>query len=129
MSFPVAEEEGTTTLTEVTTDVPTVGSDQLTVDNNRLSVSTNKPIEIIVHRSFYAQIALSCFATWCCCVFGVFGLVAFILAIVAHYKEKSGKYQVAEMLANISTVISTVGFIVGFVFIIIVLVIRAKYLE
>jgi len=130
-SSPVAEEEGTTPLIEVTTDAPTVGSVQPTVGSDEPTVGTNKPTaddnqptEIIVRRSFCAQIALSCFAAWCCFVglFGVVGLVAFILAMVARCKEKSGKYQMAGKLAKASTVVSIVGIIVGFILLIVAIV-------
>lgn len=71
-------------------------------------------------QSFVGHIILACFTFWCCG--WVFGLVAFILAIVAQDKAHSDAVG-ARSLGRSSVILSVVGIVVGIVVIIIVAVV------
>lgn len=67
--------------------------------------------------SFTGAILLSCFVYWCCGA--IFGLVAFILALVGQSSASNGDVQSARPLLISSYVMSAVGIIAGIIMIII----------
>jgi len=73
-------------------------------------------------RTFCAQIAFGCFVFWCCG--WLFGLIAFILAMVARDKDRSNKREEATRLGTASWVLSGVGLVLGVVILVAVIVIN-----
>lgn len=61
--------------------------------------------------SYCGLISLSCFV-FCCCGW-VFGLIAFILALVGQNQEKGGQVKEGRSLAKASFWVSIAGVIVG----------------
>jgi len=83
-----------------------------------------QPVIYVRGRSFDAQIALSCFVFWCCG--WMFGLIAFIVALMAKDRDSQGQSEEATKLGKISMWISFVGIVVGIVVIITVIVVSAS---
>jgi len=68
---------------------------------------------VMMHRTFCGHIVFSCFVFWCCG--WIFGLVAFILALVAADKETSGRREEATRLGHASMGVSIAGVVVGLI--------------
>jgi len=72
--------------------------------------------------SFTLHIVLSCFVFWCCgCLFG---LIAFILAMVANSQSAEGRVQEARPLGKASIGVSIAGIVIGIICTIIIIVVN-----
>jgi energy-coupling factor transporter transmembrane protein EcfT len=71
--------------------------------------------------SYCGLIALSCFVFWCCG--WVFGLIAFILALVGQSQESSGQVLGGRGLAKGSFWVSIAGIIVGTILIVLIIIV------
>jgi hypothetical protein len=83
-------------------------------------VVTQAPVVVVAEprQNFCLHITLACFTFWCCgCLFG---LVAFILAVVAQSSTSDQKS--ARTLGRISIALSIVGIVLGTIFLIIFIV-------
>jgi hypothetical protein len=70
-------------------------------------------------RSYVGHIVFSCFVFWCCG--WLFGLIAFILAVVASNYSSEGRTSEAARLGKASLGMSIAGVIVGVIIIVVIL--------
>jgi len=77
------------------------------------------------YKSYCPHIGLSCFVFWCCG--WIFGLIAFILAMVASNSQNAGQYLEAQKLGKASIGVSIAGIIVGVIVIAIIVGVNVSY--
>jgi len=77
-----------------------------------------------IHRSYGTQMALACVVFWCCG--WLFGLVAFILAVMANNSDRDGNEPEAVTLGKASMWVSVAGIVIGFIVIAIAVGISAS---
>jgi len=86
-------------------------------NNTTVVMMQSMPSERI---SLTGHIIFSCFVFWCCG--WMFGLIAFILAMVAQDRSNAGDVEGARSMGKASLIVSVVGVIVGVVALIVIIV-------
>jgi len=82
--------------------------------------ATDSPVLVAGKKTYIVHIVLSCCVFWCC--FALFGLIAFVLALLANKHSAKGDIPQAEKMGKVSLGFSIVGIVLGIVVIILIVV-------
>jgi len=90
-------------------------SNQINIINNAAAqpVIVTEYVQARIVPSYYSHKVLACFAFWC--FFGLFGLIAFILAVVADSEAHDGNSAAARHLGFASIALSICAIISGII--------------